>query len=258
MADTEETPVPGVHNVSVKLPVFWAENAEVWFAQADAQFAIKQVTRSATKFYHCVAALAKEDAAQIIDLIRAPPALDPYETLKRRLVQLYELNGYQRFEALLSLPLASDQKPSNLMNRMLALLPEDYKVGFIFRGLFLRRLPSDIRTHLLQDDISDPRALALKADELFQSFGSRPVSSLFPQDSDVSLELFPGEVNALRRQKKSSVSGSRSSSGSKQIPSSSRSNSRRPAQTSSLCWYHRAHGENAEHCRQPCSWVSEN
>ena len=34
--------VPAVTaNVALKLPVFWLEVAEVWFAQADAQFAIK-------------------------------------------------------------------------------------------------------------------------------------------------------------------------------------------------------------------------
>ena len=40
---------------------------------------------------------------------------------------LYTLNDYQRFEALVSLPLSGDQKPSHLINRMLALLPDDYK-----------------------------------------------------------------------------------------------------------------------------------
>ena len=37
--------VPAVAaNVALKLPVFWTEAAEVWFAQADAQFAIKNIT----------------------------------------------------------------------------------------------------------------------------------------------------------------------------------------------------------------------
>ena len=48
-----------------------------------------------------------------------------------------KLNDYQCFEALISLPLSGDQKPSHLMNRMLALLPDDYKPDFILRGVFL-------------------------------------------------------------------------------------------------------------------------
>ena len=69
-------------NVALKLPVFWPEATEVWFAQADAQFAIKSITVSKTKFYHAVANLPRDVAAQILDLICAPPAGDPYEGLK--------------------------------------------------------------------------------------------------------------------------------------------------------------------------------
>ena len=114
-------------SVALKLPVFWPEATEVWFAQADPQFAIKNITVSKTKFYHAVASLPQDVAAQILDLIRAPPAGDPYEVLKECLTRLYFL----RFQALVSLPLTGDQKPSHLMNRMLALLPDDYKPDFI-------------------------------------------------------------------------------------------------------------------------------
>ena len=91
---------------------------------------------------------------------------------------LYSLNDYQRFEALVSFPLSGDQKPSHLMNRMLALLPDDYKPDFIPGGLFLRCLPIKVRSHLLQEKISDPNTLALKADKLFQSRVSSPVNML--------------------------------------------------------------------------------
>ena len=86
--------VPVAANVSLKLPVFWPDAAEVWFAQADAQFAIKSITVSKTKFYHAVASLPKNVGAQILDLIHAPPAGDPYEVLKERLTTLYSLNVY--------------------------------------------------------------------------------------------------------------------------------------------------------------------
>ena len=71
-------------NVSMKLPVFWPDAAEVWFAQADAQFAIRNVTVSKKKFYNSVAVLPQEVALQILDLIRAPPAGDPYGVLRER------------------------------------------------------------------------------------------------------------------------------------------------------------------------------
>ena len=49
--------VPVAANVSMKLPTFWPDVVEVWFAQADAQFGIRNVTVSKTKFYHVVAVL---------------------------------------------------------------------------------------------------------------------------------------------------------------------------------------------------------
>ena len=134
VADADLLPPPSVPvaaNVALKLPVFWPEAAEVWFAQADAQFAIKSITVSKTKFYHTVASLPQDVAAKILDLIRAPPVGDPYEVLKEHLTTLYSLNNYQRFEALVSLPLTGDQKPSHLMNRMLVLLSDNYKRDFI-------------------------------------------------------------------------------------------------------------------------------
>ena len=44
-------------NVALKLPVFWPNAAEVWFAQADAQFNIRTITVSKAKFYHAVASI---------------------------------------------------------------------------------------------------------------------------------------------------------------------------------------------------------
>ena len=64
---------------------------------------------------------------------------------------------------------------------MLALLPDYYKPDFILCGSFLRRLSIEVRSHLLQEKISDPRALALKADELFQSRVSSPLNLLAEQ-----------------------------------------------------------------------------
>ena len=55
----------------MKLPVFWPDADKVWFAQADAQFVIRSVTVSKTKFYHSVAVLPQEVASQILNLIQA-------------------------------------------------------------------------------------------------------------------------------------------------------------------------------------------
>ena len=78
-------PVPEVAGAAVhmKLPTFWPDAAEIWFAQA--QFAIRNLTSSKTKFYRAVAVLPQEVASQILDLIPAPPSGDFYGVLRERL-----------------------------------------------------------------------------------------------------------------------------------------------------------------------------
>ena len=83
-----------IHAVALKLPKFWADNAGVWFAQTEAQFAVKGVTSSLTKFYYCVGALGCADTAQIVDLIEFTLDLLPYQSLKERLTKLHTHNPF--------------------------------------------------------------------------------------------------------------------------------------------------------------------
>ena len=77
------------------------------------------------------------------------------------------------------------------------------QANFILRGLFLRRLPIEVCLHLLQEKISDPLALALKADIQFQSRISSLVNLLAGQLEDV-------QVNAVATRARSSPSSKRS------------------------------------------------
>ena len=49
-----------LNSVSVKVPAFWPDSAEAWFVQVEAQFALKGVTASSTKFYYCVSSFNQE------------------------------------------------------------------------------------------------------------------------------------------------------------------------------------------------------
>ncbi|KAJ8391890.1 hypothetical protein AAFF_G00083610 [Aldrovandia affinis] len=62
-----------MHAVALKLPEFWQEHAAVWFAQAEAQFALRGITQEDTKYYHVVAALNSSTASRAIreDVIAA-------------------------------------------------------------------------------------------------------------------------------------------------------------------------------------------
>ena len=109
------------------------------------------------------------------------------------------------------------------MNRMLALLPDDYKPNFILHGLYLRCLPIQVRSHLLQEKISNPRALALKADKLFQSRISSPVNLLAEQFKEAQVSAVATKTRPFPASRRS------------QTPASSPRSSVPPGS----CWYHR-------------------
>ena len=75
------------------------------------------------------------------------------------------------------------------MKKILTLFPDDYKPNFILRGLFLQHLPIDVCSHLLCKKVSGPRALALKANELYQSRVSPSSVNFLANDFGDSLQV---------------------------------------------------------------------
>ena len=78
---------PTIAAVSVKLPPFWPQDPEVWFAQVEAQFTTKRVTVQKTKFDYVISSLSPEVAMEVRDLLLKPPTDNPYNTLKAQLIK---------------------------------------------------------------------------------------------------------------------------------------------------------------------------
>ena len=71
--------------VSLKLPQFWAAEPQIWFAQAEAQFALRKIVSDDTKYYYILSALDQSTASRLKDFIGNPPEEDKYDALKDRL-----------------------------------------------------------------------------------------------------------------------------------------------------------------------------
>ena len=80
----------------------------------------------------------------------------PYEDLKAKLVSSYTLTRWQRVTKVIHHPALGDRRPTAMMDSMLALLPEDEVPGSLFLGLFLERLPVEMRDHLVAQDFKNP------------------------------------------------------------------------------------------------------
>ena len=215
-----------VSAVSVKLPPFWPDKAILWFVQAESQFHLRSITTDKTKFAHVVTMLDSNTAEHVMDIIRNPPE-DSYETLKTRLTGAYAISEDERAERLLNMNGLGDKTPSQCLSKMLLLVPDNQaqSPGFLFRRLFLRQLPAEVRTQLAQstktgNTAEDLRGLASEADKYFASIGAR-ISSV-SEGSWTEASEDPN-VNAVSNRQ--------------------------------LCYFHRKWGKNATRCRQPCSWT---
>jgi len=222
----------------VQLSPFWPNNAAVWFCRADQEFVIKSVTVQATKYAYLVASLSEDVSVRVADKLTAELSETPYDDLRAHLLKVYTKSDYQKAKLLLELPQLGDSKPSELMNRMLSYIPADVdssNPGFLFRAIFLERMPADIRTHLVSMKTESMTALADKADELYSS---RVVTSfLLDQESeDYTFRPEPVPVCAAGRGVADADSAPRFSP---------------PA---SQCWYHATYGPSATKCRTPCSY----
>ena len=153
----------------MKLPVFWPDSCKSWFINAGSQFHLKNITASSTKFHHVVASLPQKEIDNGFDIIRNPPAADPYSALKSRLLQTHSLTDYAGCESFMSLPLSKDMLPSVLLSRMWELLPIEHQECLFLGYAFLRQLPANVRSHLVHDNTMDIALLFQRADEIYRS-----------------------------------------------------------------------------------------
>ena len=175
-ADQQSTDPPSTfaHTTSLELPEFWMKEPELWFKVAEAAFRQAGVTSSAAQYDHVLAFLPQDVMAAVrglvlIEITASTP--DPYERLKSRLIASYAPSQWVLVNRLIDLPPLDDSRPSELMIRMLALLPLDEPPCVLFRALFLRRLPVGIREHLMVRNFDDPQEMAQHADLIWDASG---------------------------------------------------------------------------------------
>ncbi|CAB0031175.1 unnamed protein product [Trichogramma brassicae] len=116
-----------VHRVAVRLSPFWPDKPAVWFAQAEAQFAL---------------------AAEVEDIISNPPARLPYTNLRQSLINRLSVSEEQRVRQLISEEELGDRKPSQFLRHLRSLASTTIIHDNLLRQLWMQRLPSHVRAIL--------------------------------------------------------------------------------------------------------------
>ena len=79
--------------------------------------------------------LDAKTADLVMDLLPTPPTVEPYETLKARLIKIFDVSDSQKAARLLDMNGLGDKTPSQCLSAMLLLLPNP-DPGILFRELF--------------------------------------------------------------------------------------------------------------------------
>ena len=234
--------------VSLKLPPFWAAEPQIWFAQAEAQFALRKIVADDTTYFYVLSALDQATASRLKDFIGNPPEADKYEALRARLVETFDLSEPERASLLLHFRPLGDARPSALMDEMLALL-DGHPPCFLFRQLFLERLPEDMRAQLIDANIDDCRQLARRADRIW---AARQMQNY---TNSVQTEPAPTPEQVLPAASNEGHEGCIADAVQRRQQMPPKLKKRQPPASPVLCYYHRMFGTKARRCQQPCGWL---
>lgn len=252
-----------VYKVSVRIPPFWPEEPEIWFAQVEGQFAINKITSDLTKFNYIIGQLEHQYAKEVKDIIVSPPADNKYDKLKAELIKRLTASKEKKLKQLLMHEELGDRKPSCFLRHLQSLAGPNISDEFL-KTIWTSRLPHGMQTVLAgQSSTAALEDLADLADRVNDLATATPSVSSVGQSSPSSIiSDLTREVAELRRQLQKLTTQQSGRSKFRTARSRNRSSSRQRSQSNyrkfPVCWYHSKFGEKASKCVQPCDYKPEN
>jgi hypothetical protein len=177
-------PPQHVPNQRVDLQPFWIGSPEEWFFMAEASFELAGVVGQRARFLNVLKALPEHVIRTVNDLLQPGAPEDVYVQLRHRLLAAHGLTAYQRLEKLAAIQGLGGQKPSELLAAMGQLCPPGELNTLLFRFEFLKRLPTDLRVALAEDE-APLAALAARADVLWShSSRTATIAAVLDQEEE--------------------------------------------------------------------------
>ncbi|XP_063359918.1 uncharacterized protein LOC134649134 [Cydia amplana] len=154
-----------VDRLTMRLPPFWAEDAEVWFAQVEAQFAVWGVKADSTKYFQVIRELDPKTAREVRDIITKPPETDKYEKLKKQLIDRLSTSQENKRRQLLQFEELGDRKPSQFLRHLRGLAGDSVTDDFL-RSLWSTRLPTQVQAIIASQKTASLDDIAILADQI--------------------------------------------------------------------------------------------
>ncbi|XP_041980527.1 uncharacterized protein LOC121734154 [Aricia agestis] len=258
----EPTLSTNVFKVGVRVPPFWADEPEIWFAQVEGQFNISGITNDSTKFHYVIAQLDNQYSREVKDIIINPPATKKYEKLKSELISRLGISNETKIKKLLMHEELGDRKPSHFFRHLKDLAGHGVPDEFI-KSIWTSRLPRGVQMVLAgqpaSTSLEDLCDLADRVNDLACS--SPSVAAVSREAPGSVLSDLAREIAELRKQfQQFQASSGRSRSRTRGHQGRQRSSSRQRSQSNyrkyPLCWYHGKFGDKASRCIRPCDYKS--
>lgn len=255
-----------VYRVGIRIPPFWPEEPEIWFAQIEGQFEISKITSDSTKFYYVLGQLEPRYSAEVKDIIVKPPAVDKYIKLKTELIKRLSVSQEKKVKQLLMHEELGDRRPSQFLRHLQSLAGNNVPDDFI-KTIWTSRLPNATQTILAcQPSSASLDFLSEMADKVHDIAPSSPqVAAASTSRTDSTLDTMARQISELTKQVSALTAKveHQSRPTGRRRPHRERSKSTSTRSQSSYrqyptCWYHSKFGNKASRCIRPCDFKAEN
>lgn len=241
--EINQAPPVLIEHVSVKAPEFMETAVTAWFSIIEAQFAMKNIVSSATKFYNVLSQLPSSVVAK---LPKAAITGGNYDTLKSAVIYSYEKSKPEILEKLMQKTNILG-KPSLYLQEMVN-LAERIELGEdIIKHKFIKALPSHISPVLAASSDLDLNGLGKLADTLMM---------YIPNDKSI-MNVDKSTSSTFNNTTKQPTGANFNANDRKSdIPYGLRpfSNNQRPK----VCRAHLYYGGKAKYCKPWCCWPNKN
>jgi hypothetical protein len=227
-----------LNRAGIRVPLFWLEKPNSWFAQLEGQVALANVTQDATKFYYVISHLDNKYATKVEDVITNTPTRDRYERIKAELIRRLSLSEEQRVRQVLMHEKMGDRRPTHfrrhLRNRAGPSVPFDF-----LHSLWTNRLPPNIQAIMATQERVSLDDVAQLGDKIAEVTPPPCVAHVSSSGEDICtltsrIDKLPRQVAALSTRPSRPRSPSQTR---RHARRSSRPAGRSPAPD--ICWYKR-------------------
>ena len=237
---------PVAHSVAVQLPVFNRLAPTSWFFMADANFHLRDITKSDTKFWYVVSKLDQEMLRKLSPFLTKPRGEDPYGDTRSVLCRTYEPKLDQKLDALLATKDMGDERPGEFALELRRLL-DNVTTEDILKRIFVRSLPALLSNAISANLDGSFDVLAEAADKAWALSSDTMTTSAVTWAGPASLDLaVPSPMAATV----AAVSGSQARGrGSRQRGAKQ---ARQGSRNVVLCPFHIKWGDAARRCLPTC------